>query len=77
MFSCFVGTWALVCKTNDHFNAGTKALYHVNKCGRLTAHERMTGNNRTYYIAAEEIEWEYAKGHHDFVRGGSLDDPNK
>lgn len=70
------GTWALVCKTNDHFNAGTKALYHVNKCGRLTAHERMTGNNRTYYIAAEEIEWEYAKGHHDFVRGGSLDDPN-
>lgn len=69
------GTWAFVCRTNDHFNAGTKALYHVNKCGQNTAEERMPGKKRTYFIASKEIEWEYAKEHKDWVKGGSLDDP--
>lgn len=71
-----LGTWSVSCQTNDHYNAGTKALYHVKKCGSSIAHESIPGENRTYFIAANEIEWEYAEGHKDLIRGGSLDDPN-
>ncbi|GAB1602789.1 hephaestin-like protein [Argonauta hians] len=69
------GTWGVECVTNDHFNAGTKAMYKVEKCGRKEEVKQKDGKVRQYFIQAEEIEWDYAPGHIDHIYGKSLNDP--
>ncbi|KAK7486237.1 hypothetical protein BaRGS_00022560, partial [Batillaria attramentaria] len=73
------GQWAAVCRTNDHYAAGTKALFNVRDCGlkrdySLVPRER--GRNRTYYLQAEEEYWDYAPTGEDKVNGGNLSDPS-
>nr|XP_028581903.1 hephaestin-like protein 1 isoform X1 [Podarcis muralis] len=54
-----VGTFQLVCRTFDHFTGGMKELYEVKPCGKAPHDGRHYGTMRTYYIAAEEMEWDY------------------
>ncbi|XP_014771914.1 hephaestin-like protein [Octopus bimaculoides] len=70
------GIWAVECVTNDHFNAGTKAMYKVERCGRKQNIEMKENKVREYFIQAEEVEWDYAPGHKDLVYNTSLDDPD-
>uniref|UniRef100_A0A674K7B4 ferroxidase n=1 Tax=Terrapene triunguis TaxID=2587831 RepID=A0A674K7B4_9SAUR len=53
------GTFQL-CVTFDHFVAGMKQMYEVNSCNSTARPGQPYGTMRTYYIAAEEVEWDYA-----------------
>ncbi|NXM62474.1 HPHL1 protein, partial [Illadopsis cleaveri] len=55
-----VGTFKVVCRTFDHFVGGMKHLYEVSSCRNTTRAQQQPGTMRIYYIAAEEIEWDYA-----------------
>ncbi|XP_054830441.1 ferroxidase HEPHL1 [Eublepharis macularius] len=55
-----VGTFEVVCRTFDHFTGGMKQLYKVKACHRAAEDRRQYGTIRTYLIAAEEVEWDYA-----------------
>ncbi|XP_075775476.1 ferroxidase HEPHL1 isoform X2 [Pelodiscus sinensis] len=55
-----VGVFQVVCRTFDHFVAGMKQLYEVNSCSSAARPGQPYGTMRTYYIAAEEVEWDYA-----------------
>ncbi|NXC15573.1 HPHL1 protein, partial [Corythaeola cristata] len=55
-----VGTFKVVCRTFDHFAGGMKHLYEVSSCRNTTQAQHQYGAMRLYYIAAEEVEWDYA-----------------
>ncbi|NWS44306.1 HPHL1 protein, partial [Probosciger aterrimus] len=55
-----VGTFKVVCRTFDHFVGGMKHLYEVSSCRNTTRARQQSGTMRLYYIAAEEVEWDYA-----------------
>ncbi|NXA05264.1 HPHL1 protein, partial [Sapayoa aenigma] len=55
-----VGTFKVVCRTFDHFVGGMKHLYEVSSCRNTTRAQQQYGAMRLYYIAAEEVEWDYA-----------------
>uniref|UniRef100_A0A8C0EHZ5 ferroxidase n=1 Tax=Bubo bubo TaxID=30461 RepID=A0A8C0EHZ5_BUBBB len=54
------GTFKVVCRTFDHFVGGMKHLYEVSSCRNTTQTQQQHGAMRLYYIAAEEVEWDYA-----------------
>ncbi|XP_062440569.1 ferroxidase HEPHL1 [Rhea pennata] len=54
-----VGTFKVVCRTFDHFVGGMKHLYEVSSCRNTTQAQQQYGAIRLYYIAAEEVEWDY------------------
>ena len=68
-----VGKWGLVCKVNDHYNAGMKETYEVKLCGKpaplMTKNGGMT---RTYYIGIVEIDWDYAPNGKSMLQGFDL-----
>ncbi|NWU07210.1 HPHL1 protein, partial [Cephalopterus ornatus] len=55
-----VGTFKVVCRTFDHFVGGMKHLYEVSSCHNVTRAQQQYRAMRLYYIAAEEVEWDYA-----------------
>ncbi|XP_021237602.1 hephaestin-like protein 1 isoform X2 [Numida meleagris] len=55
-----VGTFKVVCRTFDHFVGGMKHLYEVSSCRTATRARQQRRAVRLYYIAAEEVEWDYA-----------------
>uniref|UniRef100_A0A8C3TS56 ferroxidase n=1 Tax=Catharus ustulatus TaxID=91951 RepID=A0A8C3TS56_CATUS len=54
------GTFKVVCRTFDHFVGGMKHLYEVSSCRNTSRAQQQHGAMRLYYIAAEEVEWDYA-----------------
>ena len=62
-----LGEWAIVCRTNDHYSAGMLAKYTVKTCGKPTSKKKLTGMVRRYYIAAVELEWDYAPSGKDLM----------
>ncbi|PIK59314.1 putative hephaestin-like protein 1 [Apostichopus japonicus] len=70
-----IGEWSFACLTVDHHDNGLIGCYNVSECGRQDpVPEREPV--RTHYIAAVEVEWDYAPVHFDPVRNQSLDDPD-
>ncbi|NXK92121.1 HPHL1 protein, partial [Formicarius rufipectus] len=55
-----VGTFKVVCRTFDHFVGGMKHLYKVSTCRNNTRAQQQYRAMRVYYVAAEEVEWDYA-----------------
>lgn len=56
----FLGTFKVVCRTFDHFVGGMKHLYEVSSCRNASRAQQQRSAVRLYYIAAEEVEWDYA-----------------
>ncbi|XP_012498340.1 PREDICTED: ceruloplasmin isoform X1 [Propithecus coquereli] len=54
------GTFDVECLTTDHYTGGMKQKYTVNQCGRLSEHSTLYRGERTYHIAAVEVEWDYS-----------------
>ncbi|KAL3865206.1 hypothetical protein ACJMK2_006822 [Sinanodonta woodiana] len=72
------GTWAVFCHTFHHLMAGMSAQYTVKKCpmaSKQVAQFSQSGIVRKYYIAAEEIDWNYAPTMQDLIENESLEDP--
>ncbi|XP_048361787.1 ceruloplasmin isoform X2 [Sphaerodactylus townsendi] len=62
------GEWLLSCQVNDHIEGGMQAIFKVKNCQRNSASPKETANIRHYYIAVEEIFWNYApSGIHNFT----------
>nr|XP_033813684.1 ceruloplasmin [Geotrypetes seraphini] len=55
------GVFDLECLTTDHYIGGMKQHYRVKSCSRQwLQHSDLFLHTKTYYIAAEEIEWDYS-----------------
>ncbi|ELK16486.1 Hephaestin-like protein 1 [Pteropus alecto] len=54
------GIFMVFCSTMHHFTRGMSQIYEVNSCGNRDPSEQPYGMIRTFYIAAEEVEWDYA-----------------
>ncbi|ELV13535.1 Hephaestin-like protein 1 [Tupaia chinensis] len=54
------GIFRVFCSTMHHFTRGMNQIYEVNSCGNTDPSEQPYGMIRTFYIAAEEVEWDYA-----------------
>ena len=67
------GEWALVCRTNDHYSAGMQAKYTVGNCGKAPT-KKPSGKVRHYYIAAVEVEWDYAPSGQEVLEGIPLEE---
>ena len=65
------GEWALVCRTNDHYDAGMVAKFRVNMCSKV-ARRPTSQKTRTYYIAAVEQLWDYAPDGKNNIKGTDL-----
>lgn len=71
------GEWALVCRTNDHYSAGMQAKYTVRSdCGKAPT-KKPSGKVRRYYIAAVEVEWDYAPSGQDVLEGVPLEESDE
>ncbi|XP_041120350.1 ceruloplasmin-like [Polyodon spathula] len=54
-----LGKWLLSCQINDHVQAGMQAFFEVKMCFPQVHRARPHGTQRQYYIAAEEVIWDY------------------
>lgn len=54
------GIFRVFCSTLYHFQRGMNQIYEVSSCGNKDLSEQPYGMIRTFYIAAEEVEWDYA-----------------
>ncbi|XP_006902428.1 PREDICTED: hephaestin-like protein 1 [Elephantulus edwardii] len=54
------GIFRVFCSTMHHFNKGMDQIYEVNSCSNKDPSEQPYGMIRTFYVAAEEVEWDYA-----------------
>uniref|UniRef100_A0A667IA06 ferroxidase n=1 Tax=Lynx canadensis TaxID=61383 RepID=A0A667IA06_LYNCA len=54
------GTFDVECLTTDHYTGGMKQKYTVNTCRQQAENPRSSQGQRTYYIAAVEVEWDYS-----------------
>ncbi|XP_069829977.1 ceruloplasmin-like [Dendropsophus ebraccatus] len=68
------GQWLLSCQVNDHFEGGMQAIYEVKTCANKTDCNTKS-YVRQYYIAAEEVIWNYAPTSINQFTGIKLDDP--
>lgn len=56
----FSGIFEIYCQAANHREAGMKAIYNVSQCpGHKSIPQQHYQAARTYYIMAEEIEWDY------------------
>ncbi|XP_004405862.1 PREDICTED: ceruloplasmin-like isoform 3 [Odobenus rosmarus divergens] len=53
-------TFEVECLTTDHYTGGMKQKYTVNKCKQQSDDPSFYLAERTYYIAAVEMEWDYS-----------------
>lgn len=66
------GEWAVVCRTNDHYDAGMVAKFKVNTCDKIAPSSKIR-KNRTYYISAVEEKWDYGPSGKNELEGTDLD----
>lgn len=69
------GKWLLSCQVNDHVQAGMQAFYEVSDCGSPTAPPDVPGTERHFYIAAEEMVWDYAPSGINYMENVTLTKP--
>ena len=65
------GEWAVVCRTNDHHDAGMVAKFRVHRCNEHA--DTGSRKTRTYYIAAVEEKWDYAPDGRNNLKGTDID----
>ena len=68
----------MACRTNFHFLTGMTARYEVKACGGAQpAPWRTLGVTRRYYVAAEEVLWDYAPLKRDPITGENFTDDSQ
>ncbi|XP_004834476.1 ceruloplasmin isoform X1 [Heterocephalus glaber] len=70
------GVWMLSCQNLNHLKAGLQAFFQVQSCNKSSSENDILGENvRHYYIAAEEIIWNYAPSGIDSFTNENLTAP--
>eukprot|EP00079_Xenopus_tropicalis_P012612 XP_002939767.2 PREDICTED: hephaestin-like protein 1 [Xenopus tropicalis] len=70
------GAFEVSCQTTNHYANGMKQIYQVDLCNDSNT-DQQYGTMRTYFIAAEELEWDYSPDRtwelqkHTFTEGES------
>lgn len=64
---------------NDHYNNGMYALFNVTKCDGKPSHVPTVsgGKTRTYFIAANEVVWDYGPTGMNNMEGQKLTKPDR
>ncbi|XP_029472373.1 ceruloplasmin isoform X2 [Rhinatrema bivittatum] len=70
------GKWLLSCQVNDHIEGGMQAIYEVKESAKMNLGAFQKANIQQYYIAAEEIFWNYGPSGIDQFTGLALDHPD-
>uniref|UniRef100_A0A8C1ULQ4 ferroxidase n=1 Tax=Cyprinus carpio TaxID=7962 RepID=A0A8C1ULQ4_CYPCA len=70
------GKWLLSCQVNDHVQAGMQSFYEVSACGSSVSSTEAPGKERHFYIAAEEMVWDYAPSGMNYMTNKSLTEPD-
>uniref|UniRef100_A0A672MF05 ferroxidase n=1 Tax=Sinocyclocheilus grahami TaxID=75366 RepID=A0A672MF05_SINGR len=70
------GKWLLSCQVNDHVEAGMQSFYEVSACGSSVSPTEAPGKERHFYIAAEEMDWDYAPSGMNYMTNKSLTEPD-
>lgn len=60
LFLTTPGTFDVECLTTDHYTGGMKQKYTVNQCKQQFQDSTVYLGERTYYVAAVEVEWDYS-----------------
>lgn len=72
------GTWLLNCMNGKFFDDGMSALFDVTDCGKGVALPTVSGGEtRNYYIAADEVIWDYGPTGDNNIDGKSLTSPKR
>ena len=72
------GTWLLNCMNSHFFDKGMSALFYVKKCEKNFAMPTVSGNRtKMYYIAADEVMWDYGPSGVNNIDGKSLTSPGR
>ncbi|XP_027541289.1 ceruloplasmin isoform X1 [Neopelma chrysocephalum] len=66
------GEWLLSCQVNDHIEGGMQALFKVEDCKKSTPAHNESTKIRQYFIAAEEIIWNYGPSAMNHFTGQEL-----
>lgn len=70
------GRWMFLCSVADHLSGGMFTYYNARKCpgtgGSPTRYSALGGQVRRYFIAAEEVEWDYGPSGTNKYDGGAL-----
>uniref|UniRef100_A0A087YJH5 ferroxidase n=1 Tax=Poecilia formosa TaxID=48698 RepID=A0A087YJH5_POEFO len=66
------GKWLLSCQVNDHLQAGMQAFYEVMSCDSSSGSTTTPGVVRDFYLAAEEVQWNYAPSEKNLIKNTSL-----
>ncbi|XP_031232289.1 ceruloplasmin isoform X2 [Mastomys coucha] len=70
------GVWMLSCQNLNHLKAGLQAFFQVRDCNKPSPEDDIQDRPvRHYYIAAEEIIWDYAPSGTDIFTGENLTAP--
>ncbi|XP_039096959.1 ceruloplasmin isoform X2 [Hyaena hyaena] len=70
------GEWMLSCQNLNHLKAGLQAFFQVQDCNKPSSEDNILGKHvRHYYIAAEEIIWNYAPSGIDIFTKENLTAP--
>ncbi|XP_073673584.1 ferroxidase HEPHL1-like [Garra rufa] len=70
------GKWLLSCQVNDHIQAGMQSFYEVSACGSSSSSTEAPGKERRFYIAAEEMVWDYAPSGMNYMTDVNLTTPD-
>uniref|UniRef100_F6T396 ferroxidase n=1 Tax=Monodelphis domestica TaxID=13616 RepID=F6T396_MONDO len=55
-----LGEFDVVCVTTDHYTRGLKHKYRVKQCNNTFKASPIYSEQKVYYIAAVEVEWDYS-----------------
>ena len=72
-----LGTWLFHCSVNDHLHAGMELLYTVAGASAASAAAAVAsftsaGRRREYWVAAQEVQWDYAAGGNKCPTSGAV-----
>ncbi len=67
------------CQVADHYSAGMFTFYNAKECSNREEDKRvdLDGKLRRYYIAAEEVEWDYGPTGMNKFDGGRLNETDR
>ncbi|XP_072474368.1 ceruloplasmin-like [Notamacropus eugenii] len=69
------GEWMLSCQINKHVDAGMQAYFRINDCKKQSSDNVKGTRVKHYYIAAEEVLWNYAPSGINYYTNKSLTAP--
>lgn len=55
-----LGIFDVVCLTSQHYQGGMKHKYKVRQCSKQYPHQTQYQKEKIFYIAAEEVVWDYS-----------------